>query len=196
MPTFVALLRGINVGKAKRLPMADLRTLLTGLGYEDVKTLLNSGNAVFTARSGSESFHAKAIAAGILVRFAFEAPVIVKSAKSLAGVVAENPFAADATDHSRLMVAFAPDTATLSGLIAIQAVVVPPEDFAVGVHAAYLHCAGGILESKAATALLGTVGKTVTTRNWATTLKLHALAGGGASIPDARGASSPAVVRR
>ena len=49
MPTFVALLRGVNVGGAKRVPMAELRTLLSGLGYTGVATLLNSGNAVFRA---------------------------------------------------------------------------------------------------------------------------------------------------
>ena len=44
----VALLRGINVGRAKRISMGDLRALFTGLGYGDVRTLLNSGNVVFT----------------------------------------------------------------------------------------------------------------------------------------------------
>ena len=76
--------------------------------------------------------------------------------------------------------AFAPDETTLVGLSSIQALVLPPEGFAVGAHAAYLHCVSGILESKAASAMLGKVGKSVTTRNWATTLKLHALAAGGA----------------
>ena len=49
MPTFVALLRGVNVGKAKRVPVTELRALLSGLGYTGVTTLLNSGNAVFRA---------------------------------------------------------------------------------------------------------------------------------------------------
>lgn len=53
MPAFVTLLRGINVGKAKRVPMAELRALLAGLGYGDVQTLLNSGNAVFTHANAS-----------------------------------------------------------------------------------------------------------------------------------------------
>ncbi len=180
MSNFVALLRGINVGKAKRLPMAALRELLAGLGYEEVQTLLNSGNAVFQARSGSESSHAMTIAKAIRAQFELEVPVIVKTAKNVALAIQENPYATEATDHSRLMVAFAPDETTLTGLSSIQALVLPPESFAVGAHAAYLHCASGILESKAASALLGKVGKSVTTRNWATTLKLHALSAGGA----------------
>jgi uncharacterized protein (DUF1697 family) len=56
MPTYVALLRGVNVGKAKRVPMAELRQLLGGLGYTNVSTLLNSGNAVFRTAGAS---HAK-----------------------------------------------------------------------------------------------------------------------------------------
>ena len=53
MPTFVALLRGVNVGKSKRVPMGELRALLSGMGYTGVATLLNSGNAVFRARGGT-----------------------------------------------------------------------------------------------------------------------------------------------
>ena len=53
MPTFIALLRGVNVGKGKRVPMAELRDLLSGLGFAEVTTLLNSGNAVFRATGSS-----------------------------------------------------------------------------------------------------------------------------------------------
>ena len=56
MPAFVALLRGVNVGKAKRVPMAELRDLLSSLGYTGVATLLNSGNAVFRALAGEHEF--------------------------------------------------------------------------------------------------------------------------------------------
>ena len=58
MTTFVALLRGVNVGKAKRVPMAEFRKLLAALGYTGVATLLNSGNAVFRATSGAAGQHA------------------------------------------------------------------------------------------------------------------------------------------
>lgn len=176
MPSFVALLRGVNVGKAKRVPMAELRTLLTGLGYTDVATLLNSGNAVFGAASGSPETHGAAIAAAILSELGFEAPVVVKSATELAAIISENPLAKGAPDHSRLLVAFVQDSKALSSLAAIEALVKPPERFSVGKHAAYLLCASGILESKAGEALIGKAGKAATTRNWATVLKLQALA--------------------
>jgi uncharacterized protein (DUF1697 family) len=175
VPKFVALLRGINVGKAKRVPMADLRALLTELGYTDVVTLLNSGNAVFRATRGAQAKHAANITAALSEKLKVEVPVTVKSAKELSAIVAENQLAGQATNHSHLLVVFAQDNATLSGLGAVESLVVLPEQFLVGKNAAYLHCATGILESKAGKTLLGKAGRSVTTRNWATILKLQAL---------------------
>jgi uncharacterized protein (DUF1697 family) len=174
MTTFVALLRGINVGRAKRIAMADLRALLEGLGYTDVVTLLNSGNAVFRATKGTPAQHALEIRKAIAAQLQLDVPVLVATDQALDAVAADNPFT-DAPDASRLLVAFAQDAQALLGLNAIGNLVVAPEAFAVGRHAAYLHCAGGILDSKAGKALLGKVGNAVTTRNWATVLKLRAL---------------------
>ena len=157
--------------------MADLRALLTGLGYTDVVTLLNSGNAVFRATKGTQARHAADIAAAVSEQLKVDVPVIVKSAKELSAIVGENPLAGQATDHSQLLVVLAQDNATLSGLGAVESLVVLPEQFLLGKNAAYLHCATGILESKAGKALLGKAGRSVTTRNWATILKLQALAG-------------------
>ena len=176
MPTFVALLRGINVGKAKRVPMAELRALLSELGYSNVSTLLNSGNAVFNADMGAPAKLAHDISTAISSRLHIEVPVIVKSTKELTDIVGGNSLTFEEQDFSRLMVAFAQDPGTLAGLVAIEPLVVAPEQFLIGRNAAYLHCASGILESKAAVAMLGKVGKEVTTRNWATVLKLMALA--------------------
>ncbi len=176
MPTFVALLRGINVGKAKRIAMADLRALLGTLGYANVATLLNSGNVVFSSPKGIPAKHAKEIANAISSELQVEVPVIVKSAKEFSAIVAENSFAENAPDHSRLLVAFVQDPKQLASLAAIEPLIVPPEKFMVGKNAAYLHCATGILESRAGEALLGKVGKGATSRNWATVLKLQALA--------------------
>jgi len=176
MPGFVALLRGVNVGKANRVPMAELRELLDALGYTNVATLLNSGNAVFDATTGSAAGHAKAIAAALGERLGVDVPVIVKSAKELRAIVADNPLAIAAPHHSRFLVAFAQDREAVAGLAAIRSLVVAPERFALGLDAAYLLCAAGIMESKAGSALLGKAGKAATTRNWATVLKLQALA--------------------
>ena len=141
----IALLRGINVGKAKRIAMADLRALLEDLGYTDVGTLLNSGNVVFKAGKGVPKKLAADISAAIATHLGIEVPVIVVSAKELALIVRENPFAS-ADDPSRLLVAFVADAGMLSAMSAIEPHVVAPEQFHVGTHAAYLHCASGILE--------------------------------------------------
>ena len=198
--TYIALLRGVNVGGAKRVPMADFRALLAELGYTHISTLLNSGNAVFEAASGSgkpklpAQTIAHEIAQAIAKRLKIEVPVIVKTARELTSIVADNTLAPRAdeqaaalsSDASRWLVAFAADAATLAGLAPIAALVTPPEKFLLGRQAAYLHCAGGVLESKAGAALLGQAalaGRVITTRNWATTLKLHALANALANGP-------------
>ena len=112
-------------------------------------TLLNSGNAVFRAPRGTPAKHSANIAAAISDQLKVEVPVIVKSASELAAILAENPIKAGAEVHPRFLVAFVQDTKALSSLAAIEPLVVPPEQFAVGKSAAYLLCAAGILESKA-----------------------------------------------
>jgi uncharacterized protein (DUF1697 family) len=176
MPTFIALLRGVNVGKGRRVPMEALRALLAGLGHSDVQTLLNSGNAVFRAAGTSPPSHARAIASALRASLGVEVPVIVKSARQFAAAVDDNPFAGAVAEPSRLLVAFAQADEDLAALGALDTLLLPGERLAIGRHAAYLHCAGGILESRAGAALLGKLGRAVTTRNWSTTLKLQALA--------------------
>jgi uncharacterized protein (DUF1697 family) len=159
--------------------MAEFRDLLAGLGYTHIVTLLNSGNAVFRAGKGVPANHAANIATALATKLNVDVPVVVKSAKDLAAIVAENPIKADVEEHSRLLVAFAQEAQALTNLAAIQQLISPPEQFAIGKNAAYLLCAGGVLQSKAGEALLGKAGSVATTRNWATTLKLHALANEG-----------------
>lgn len=174
MPRFVALLRGVNVGKGRRVPMAQLRELLTALGYREVQTLLNSGNAVFTARSGSTTAHAARIADGIAKSLGVEVPVIVKSTRDLAAIRAENSLAALADDATRLLVAFTASATDLRGLAALAPLVSPPERFLLGRHAAYLWCPRGLLVSRAGEALLGKPGRAATSRNWSTVMKIAA----------------------
>ena len=176
MPAFVTLLRGVNVGKANRVPMPEFRRLLEGLGYTDVATLLNSGNAVFLASAGTPKKHAAEIAAAILRKLKVDVPVIVKTAKELSAIAAENPFPVEGPERSRLLVAFTQDRAALASVSSIASLVSPREKFLAGRHAAYLYCTDGILESRAGAALLGKAGRRVTTRNLATTLKLCELA--------------------
>lgn len=168
----VALWRGINVGKAKRLAMADLKALLAELGATNVATLLNSGNAVFDTK---KKLTADRIRAAVLDKLGVDAAVILKTADEWAAIAAEQPIA-EADDPNRLLVTITADAATLQAAagIATQG----DERFVVTAHAAYLWCAHGILESKAGAALLKKLGEAGTTRNWATVEKLNALARG------------------
>lgn len=177
MPRFVVLLRGVNVGKGNRVPMADFRPALEQLGYTAVRTLLNSGNAVFSATGRSPRRHADTIAALVRERYGVATPVVVKSAAEFEAIVQGNPIVPPAADHSRFLVAFAMDPARLAELDSLQPLVRPGERLVVTDRAAYLHCAGGLLESKVGEAILGKVGRGATTRNWATVLKIEALLG-------------------
>lgn len=182
MPRFLALLRGVNVGGAQRVPMAGWREQLAGLGYAGVSTLLNSGNAVFEAKGrATAASHAARIREALQVGLGLDVPVIVKSAVEMAAIARQNTLAVEVVepaDASRLIVVFTNDAASLQGLAALAALVQPPERFQLGEQAAYLWCANGILDSAAAKALLGKSGRAATTRNWATVQKICAVMAG------------------
>jgi uncharacterized protein (DUF1697 family) len=177
MPSYIVPLRGVNVGKAKRVPMADFKQVLLAVGCTDAVTMLNSGNAVVQHPDVDSGALATRMAEAMEGRFGFSVPVIVKSAVEFNEVVLGNKLGVAESDHARLLVAFAQSEAFIVSLESLATLVTPSESFQLGRHAAYLYCAGGILESKAANALLGRFGRAVTTRNWATVLKLHALSG-------------------
>ncbi len=177
MPTtHIALIRGINVGRAKRVAMADLRAQVEGLGYGGVRTLLNSGNVVFTsARPARENASAR-IEQAMAERLGVSARVLVLGAAELKAIVEANPLLAIANNPSRLMAAvlFDPkDRAKLAPLIRQDWA---PDALALGPRVAYLWCAGGLLESRLVVAVQRALGDGVTMRNWATMTKLHALA--------------------
>jgi uncharacterized protein (DUF1697 family) len=174
--TLVALLRGINVGKAKRIAMADLRALAESLGHGDVRTLLNSGNMVFTARAGAPARIGRAIEGALTERHGMSARVTVLTAAELARIVEENPLGKIARDPTRLFVAFPVDPADLALLKPLAKRSWKPEALALGSRAAYLWCPQGALESPLTTAVAKILRDGATTRNWATTLKLAALA--------------------
>lgn len=173
MPRYVALFRGINVGKAKRIAMAELRVLLATLGYTDVATLLNSGNALFTSRSAPNHRHARRIRDAVAKNLGVDAHVVVKSDKEIAAIVAENALAKIASDPSRLLVALVQDGKALAPVKPLASENWGREKLHVGNGAAYVWCANGVLESRLLGALLTGLKNPGTTRNWATLLRIH-----------------------
>src|SRR6266511_6198509 len=90
LQTYVVLLRGINVGGKTKISMSDLRTLLTGLGAEDVRTHLQSGNAVLRSRMAATRLTA-AVEKAIARELSLEVSVLVRTRAQLVRVVASNP---------------------------------------------------------------------------------------------------------
>jgi uncharacterized protein (DUF1697 family) len=175
---FAALLRGVNVGKAKRVPMAELRALLEKQGYREVRTLLNSGNAVFTATKSPGTL-AAAVERGIFEHFGFSCRVSVLSAEEISEIIDANPLGKLADNPSRLMVSVLLDPAQRKKLVPLTREKWHPEALGLGDRASYLWCPDGVIDSKVFKAIDKAMGDGITTRNWATMLKLHAMLGGG-----------------
>ncbi len=178
MRTRIALLRGINVGKARRLPMAELRGLLEEIGFRDVRTMLNTGNVVFEADDAAAEEHELRIASAISQRFGFDVPTMVLRPEEVQQVLDENPIVGVADNPSRFLIAFLGTDVDREKLMEIEQRAKPPEAFALRERAAYLWCPDGISRSRAAESLLKPTYGTLTTRNLRTTLKLRDLAKG------------------
>jgi len=178
MDTYIILLRGINVGRAKRIAMPDLREVLEALGYANVRTLLNSGNAVFDVDQPTVGRLAAVISTAIERRFGFPVAVVVLTASTLTAVIAANDLLREARDPAKLLVAFIPDRATLARARPLLTEQWAPEALSIGRDAAYLSCANGIADSPLLQALSRATGQRITTRNWATVLELETLVHG------------------
>lgn len=178
MARLVVLLRGINVGGAKRVAMADLRALLEDLGYEDVRTHLQSGNAVVTTDASPAAAEA-AIARAIADRLGLEVAVIARTAKELARIVAADHLGDVAADPAKRMVIFLRTAASKARVRALQREDLGDERLEAAGREVYAWCPGGIGRSPLMAALAKTdIGRTGTARNWKTVTRLAEMAGG------------------
>ena len=176
MPRQIALLRGINLGARNRVSMPELRKLLTGLGHEDVKTLLQSGNVVLTSDETGEALE-QALEAAIADELGVESRVVVRTARELAGVVKRNPLAGVAGDPKRYQVSFLSARPKAAVVKALEAADVAPEQAVVSGREIYAWHPEGIQRSPLAKLLTDRkLGVTATARNWNTVIKLLELA--------------------
>jgi uncharacterized protein (DUF1697 family) len=169
--TWVALLRGINVGKAKRVAMADLRALLEGLGYHDVRTVLQSGNALFTTPKGAAASFEKAIGKQIANDLGLDVKVLVRSAAQLAQVIEGNPFVAQGIAVGELHATFLSKAPAASKLAAVDPDDVAPDEFALGDRVLYTRLPNGVMASKLPS-WDTTLGLDASARSWKTVLRL------------------------
>lgn len=175
MRCYIALLRGINVGRAKRIAMADLRKVIGDLGFSDVRTLLNSGNVVFMGPKANHKEVRRAIEEALVMKLGVASRVTVLDSEELAQVVAENPLAARVDEPARLLVFFLTRPRDRTQLEPMPGKDWGSEELALGKRAAYIWCPAGILQCVAAGAVGSELGDATTSRNWSTVLKLHAL---------------------
>jgi uncharacterized protein (DUF1697 family) len=171
----VALLRGVNNVGARRVAMADLRALFEGLGFRDVRTLLNSGNVVFSATKGPRGDIPARIEKALASKLGLSATVTVLSGRGVAAVVRKNPLSGIATNPSRLLVLVPRKPSDLGRLRPLLETPWAPEALAVGNGAAYLWCANGVAKSPLWTAVDRALERTGTARNIATFTKILAL---------------------
>jgi len=171
--THVALLRGINVGGRNKLPMKQLVGIFERAGARDVRTYIQSGNVVYAASAAVAKGIADAVQRGIDSELKLDVPVVTRTAKQLARVVANNPYIAEGADEARLHVAFLARKPTDKRIAALDPQRSPPDSFrAVGAEL-YLHCPGGMARTKLTNAYLDRQLDTVSTmRNWKTVTKL------------------------
>lgn len=172
----IVLLRGINLAGRRRVAMADLRKLLEGHGYEDVRTHLQSGNVVLTSGVSADRL-AKKLESQLEAGLGFEIEVIVRTRAELARVVARNPLGDVAKDSSRYLVTFLRTKPAAKVVRELSAVDVAPEQVAVGGREVYSWHPGGSQGSPLAKLLAKTgVSGAGTNRNWRTVTKLLELA--------------------
>jgi uncharacterized protein (DUF1697 family) len=168
-----AFLRGINVGRAKRVAMGDLRSLVEGLGYANVRTLLNSGNLVFAASRVSPARVATQIEEALEAKFHVSSRVIVLTEPEMAAIVTGNPIGKIADNPARLLVAVLRSSADVKRVEALTRRDWAPDLAAVGPRAVYMWCPGGIMASSLAAEVGRALGDGTTVRNWSTLKKVH-----------------------
>ncbi|MBZ9642426.1 DUF1697 domain-containing protein [Streptomyces sp. PSKA30] len=173
--TYAALLRGINVGGAKRLPMAELCTLMESLGYDGVRTYLQSGQAVFASEHGDEESLAAELTRSIERKFGFAVEAIVRDHGYLKAIAEACPFPAADLEAKQLHVTYFSAPVDAERFAEIDQAAFLPEEFRLGDRALYLYAPNGLGRSKLGEYLARprlNKGVIATTRNWNTVVKL------------------------
>lgn len=176
METYVALFRGINVGGKNVLPMRDLITLLEDLGSQNVKTYIQSGNAVFQHEQRDASLLSNKIAAAIKQSHGFEPRVLLLGLEEIERAVESNPFPEAESEPKTLHVHFLASEPKNPDLYSFERIKGDRERFALKEGFFYLHAPEGIGRSKLAANAERLLGVATTVRNWRTVCKVLTMA--------------------
>jgi uncharacterized protein (DUF1697 family) len=176
--TYVALLRGINVGGKNKLPMKDLVTLFERAGCVRVRHYIQSGNVVFDADAAVAAGLAAVVEQEIARRFGLRVPVVLRTERELRAVAKKNPFLEAGAPAGSLYVMFLAEDPGKARAAALDPARSPPDEFLVRGREIYLACPNGVGNSKLTNAWFDAkLGTTSTARNWNTVLKLVAMCG-------------------
>jgi uncharacterized protein (DUF1697 family) len=167
LATYIALLRGINVGGARKVPMSDLRAIFDTLGHSDVRTYIQSGNVVFTAKAGAPARIRAGIEKAIEAEFGFAVIVLLRTPAELAAIVKHNPFGTAA------YVTFLDAAADRKAAAGIDPAPYAPDEFEVRGAEVFVRCPNGYGNTKINNAFFERkLATSATTRNWKTVLTL------------------------
>ncbi|MDP3929735.1 MAG: DUF1697 domain-containing protein [Bacteroidota bacterium] len=171
---YVALLRGINVGGKHKVAMKDLVALLQHLGYTEIKTILNSGNVIFSAPTMAEPKLAAEMEQALSTSFHFSIPVIVLSLEAIQNLMAVNPFSEiEPTKDTRFYVSFLKERSKAN--LDLPYVSVDGSFQILGIHDKIILSFLDVSKAKTPQVMdiiEKTYGKEITTRNWNTLLKI------------------------
>lgn len=171
--TYIALLRGINVGGKNRLPMDELTRMFEAVGCDSVRTYIQSGNVVFVAKPSLSQSLQEDLEATVSARVGTDIPVILRSVEELSQVAEANPFAGETQDFRTLHVGFLADRPTASRVSSLDPERSPPDEFVVRGKEIYVRLPNGMARTRITTNYLERVLATrVTFRNWKTVVNL------------------------
>jgi uncharacterized protein (DUF1697 family) len=174
---WIALLRGVNVGGNRKLPMKELVTLMEGAGFRSVRTYIQSGNVVFASPRGTARALATQIGQLIARKFGFEPQVLVIGAAELATAVRGNPFPQGQENHKALHVFFLSETPVKPDIDLLEKVKAGKEGFALQGGVFYLYTPESFPDSKLAARVEKALGVPATARNWRTVRQLLDMCG-------------------
>ncbi|MDW3651998.1 MAG: DUF1697 domain-containing protein [Bacteroidia bacterium] len=173
----IAILRGINVGGKRKILMNDLKALCEKLSFENPLTYIQSGNVIFEdSKNQSNRELGDKLAKGILEKFGFEVPVIVRTAKELSNSIAQNSFYEEGRDISQLHLTFLKEEPAKENQEILLSYNYEPDEFVLQGQDVFIYCEGKYHKSKLSNNFFEKKLKVgATTRNWKTVLKLKEL---------------------
>ena len=176
MKKFIALFRGINVGGKNLLPLKELTAILEGIGAHEVKTYIQSGNAVFQSAEEEPAQLSKKLATEVMKRLGFEPCVLILDRAAIVRAMEHNPFPEAEDDPVSLHLGFLASTPKIPDLEKLNSLKKESERFQLCDNVFYLHAPEGVGRSALATHAEKLLGVPMTDRNWKTVCKIRELA--------------------